>query len=59
MMVTLAGSPPKEAMLSCTQRRALLWSRKPWLPGTSSVPRLRKPNGPSLGFFKTKLNMKL
>ena len=27
-IVTRRGSPPKAAMLSCTQRRAALWSRR-------------------------------
>ena len=31
-IVTLSGSPPREAMLRRTQRRASTWSRSPTLP---------------------------
>src|SRR5690606_41699705 len=36
VMVTLSGSPPKEAMLSCTHSRARMVSRVPKLPESDS-----------------------
>ena len=38
-IVTLSGSPPNAAMLSCTQRSAASWSRSPRFPsrGRSGV----------------------
>jgi hypothetical protein len=34
-MVTFRGSPPNAAMFSCTQSRAMRWSRKPTLRDSS------------------------
>ncbi len=42
--VTLAGSPPKAAMFSCTHSRAATWSSRPRLAPSS--PRYRKPSAP-------------
>lgn len=41
--VTLSGLPPNAAMLSRTHCRAIIWSKRPALPGTSDVPKYRKP----------------
>ena len=48
MIYTLPASPPKAAMLSCTHCKAADWSQSPALPGASSIPSVRKPDGPTL-----------
>ena len=44
-IVTLAGSPPKAAMFSCTQRRAASQSSKPRFSGAPST--AMKPSAPN------------
>ncbi|MCY1237813.1 hypothetical protein D9M72_505240 [compost metagenome] len=49
--VTLAGSPPKAAMLSRTHSRAATWSRRPMLACPS--PRSRNPSAPTRQLITT------
>ena len=43
-MVMLLGLPPNWAMLSRIHVKAINWSKRPALPGTSSVSKNKKPN---------------
>jgi hypothetical protein len=56
-MVTQLGSPPKEAMFPCTQRRAAITSMKPWLPGINLSPVLGAGWGQWLAHFSQSLQV--
>jgi hypothetical protein len=47
-MVTLPGSPPNCTMFCWTQRRAITWSFRPLLPGSTESPVLRNPKRKSM-----------